>query len=68
MTPNPFLNQVRRRIADQGAWSKRAMFPQTRQRVKPEQRVFLLSREDRRFVVVAKNFVEADNRLSALLA
>lgn len=67
MTPNPFLTEVRRRITDQGAWSKRALFPKTKQRVQPAKKVFLLSRGDRRFVVVAKNFVEADNRLSATL-
>jgi hypothetical protein len=68
MTPNPFLNQVRRRIAATGGWSRLCLFPREKQRVKPSQRVFLLSREDRRFVVVAKNFLEADNRLTATLA
>jgi len=68
MTPNPFLNQVRARLAYQGVWSKLARFPQVVQRTQPTQRVFLLKREERQFVIVAKDFVEADNRLSTLLA
>jgi hypothetical protein len=68
MTPNPFLNHVRRRIAATGGWSKRTLFPTAKHRVQPQKRVFLMSRDDRRFVVVAKNFLEADNRLTATLA
>ncbi len=63
-----FLNQVRARITTQGGWSRRARFPETYQREAPQKRVFLITREDRRFAVVANNFVEADNHLTILLA
>lgn len=62
-----FLNHVRSRIAEQGNWSRTARFPKTYKRVERQKRVFLLSREDRRFAVVATNYAEADNRLTALL-
>jgi hypothetical protein len=67
MTPNPSLNQIRRRIAVTGRWSRLCLFPRAKQRAQPAKKVFLLEREGRRFIVVAKDFVEADNRLSALL-
>ena len=63
-----FLNQVRARIAVQGGWSRRARSPETYQRVEPSKRVFVITREERRFAVVADNFVQADNRLTRLLA
>jgi hypothetical protein len=68
MTPNPFLIQVRSRIAVQGGWSRRVLHPSALVRCEaPQRRVFLITREDRRFAVVADNFVEADNRLTTLL-
>lgn len=67
MTPATiFLNQVRLRIATQGGWSRRARSPETVKSEVPQKRVFLITREDRRFAVVANNFVEADNRLTLL--
>ena len=67
MTPNPFLNQVRRRIAVTGGWSRLTLFPRAKVPVQKAKRVFVLTREKRRFVVVASNFAEADKRLTATL-
>jgi hypothetical protein len=69
MNPNPFLTQVRARIAMQGGWSFRVLHPSALVRCEaPQRRVFLITREDRRFAVGAYNFLEADNRLTTLLA
>lgn len=67
MTPNPFLNQVRRRIAETGGWSRLTLFPRAKVRVQKAKQVFLLERDDRRFVVVAKDLFEAGERLTATL-
>ena len=68
MTPNPFLNQVRRRIAMTGGWSRHAKYPQAKRPVEKPQHVFVLIREGRHFAVVAKNLDEAETRLTATLA
>lgn len=68
MTPNPFLDQIRHRMAVTGGWSRLCFFPQAQARQQPPKRVFVLERENRRFAVVAKNLAEADTRLTATLA
>lgn len=67
MTPNPFLNQVRRRIAVTGGWSRLTLFPRAKRPVEKSQRVFVLIREGRHFAVVAKNLDGAETRLTATL-
>ena len=67
MTPNPFLDQIRRRIAITGGWSRLTLFPRAKVPVQKAKHVFLLERDARRFVVVASNLSEADNRLTATL-
>lgn len=67
MTLNPFLNQVRRRIAVTGGWSRHAKYPQAKRPVEKPQHVFVLIREGRHFAVVAKDLTEAETRLTATL-
>lgn len=63
-----FLNQVRARISEQTNWSRIARFPYSYKHKERQKRVFVITREDRRFAVVADNFTQADNRLTSLLA
>ncbi len=67
MTPNPFLDQIRRRIAVTGGWSRLTLFPRAKVPVQKAKQVFLPERDARRFVVVASNLSEADKRLTATL-
>lgn len=62
---NPALDAYRGR-----QWSESALFPAAPRRVhrkfRPSGKVFVITRDERRFAVVASNFVQADNRISAL--
>ena len=64
---NPFLDQIRQRIAATGGWSRRTLFPCAKVPFQKDKHVFLLNRDDRRFVVVASSLSEADKRLTATL-
>lgn len=65
---NPALVPIKHRIATQGAWSQTALFPQAKHRAKREGRkVFIIPCDERRFAVVASDYVEASNRLTTLL-
>lgn len=62
----PFLKDVRARIARQGNWSRSALFPVTHKRER-QKRVWIITRDDRNFAVVANNLIEAATRLTILL-
>lgn len=75
---NPALVPIKERIATVGGWSERALFPSAKAHRRTSRRVFVISRFEvdqhdarqmnhRRFAVVAADFVQADNRITALL-
>ena len=65
--PNPAILPIKERIKTQGRWNARALFPQAkRKREKPPTKVFIITRDERRFAVVASNKVEAENQITDL--
>lgn len=65
--PNPALAPIKERIKTQ-PWSADALFPTEakRRKMQPAKKVFCVLRGDRRFAVVAKDFVEADHQITNL--
>lgn len=67
MFKDPFLKHVASHVKANGGWSRSSMKPKAHAKSPaPDKKVFVVEREGRRFAVVASNFVEADNRLTAL--
>lgn len=63
--PNPALTPIKARVKTR-PWSHLALWP--RPPAKPRSKVYLLARDERRFVVCAADRVEADKRLNTLLS
>lgn len=64
---NPALDPIKQRIKAQ-PWSADALFPTEakRRKMQPAKKVFCVLRGDRRFAVVAKDFVDADHQIPNL--
>lgn len=60
MKTHPLINTIKRRIREQKAWSRRALFPNFKRDVIQPRRVYLVTRNDRRFAVVAQSKHEAE--------
>lgn len=66
--PNPALDPIKERIKLQTRWSNDALFPTEAKRLKkqPTRKLFIISRDARRFVVVAENKMQAENSITGL--
>ena len=60
MKAHPLISTIKRRIRNQKAWSRRALFPNFKRDVIHPRRVYLITRNERRFVAVAQNKAEAE--------
>jgi ABC-type hemin transport system substrate-binding protein len=60
MKAHPLISTIKQRIRQQKAWSRRALFPNFRRDVIHPRRVYLITRNERRFAVVAQSRTEAD--------
>ena len=65
---NTALLPIKERIKSQGRWNATALNPTEakRRKMQPAKKVFCVLRGDRRFAVVAKDFVEADHQITNL--
>lgn len=60
MKAHPLISTIKRRIREQKAWSRRALFPNFKRDVIQPRRVYIITRNQRRFAVVAQNKREAE--------
>jgi hypothetical protein len=60
MKAHPLISTIKRRIRQQKAWSRRALFPNYKRDAIHPSRVYLVTRNERRFAVVAQSKREAE--------
>ena len=60
MKTHPLISTIKRRIREQNQWSRRALFPNFKRDVIQPRRVYLVTRNERRFAVVAQSNREAE--------
>ena len=60
MKSHPLIKGIKRRIREQKAWSRRALFPNFKRDVIQPRRVYIITRNQRRFAVVAQSKREAE--------
>jgi len=60
MKAHPLISTIKRRIREQKVWSRRALFPNFKRDVIHPRRVYLITRNERRFAVVAQSKHEAE--------
>ncbi len=60
MKAHPLISTIKRRIREQKAWSRRALFPNFKRDVIQPRRVYIITRNQRRFAVVAQSKREAE--------
>jgi hypothetical protein len=60
MKAHPLISAIKQRIRQQKKWSRRALFPLYRRDVIYPHRVYLITRNERRFAVVAQSRYDAE--------
>ena len=60
MKAHPLISTIKRRIREQKRWSRRALFPNFKRDVIQPRRVYLITRNERRFAIVAQSKNEAE--------
>jgi len=60
MKAHPLISAIKRRIREQKKWHRRALFPNYKRDVIHPRRVYLITRNDRRFAVVAQSRYDAE--------
>ena len=60
MKAHPLISTIKQRIREQEAWSRRALFPNYKRDVMQPRRVYVITRNERRFAVVAQSKHEGE--------
>jgi hypothetical protein len=60
MKVHPLISAIKRRIGEQKKWSRRSLFPNYKRDVTHPRRVYLITRNERRFAVVAQSRYDAE--------
>jgi hypothetical protein len=63
MKAHPLISTIKQRIREQKKWHRRALFPNYKRDVIHPRRVYLITRNERRFAVVAQSRYDAETMI-----